>query len=278
MALNDRAPQWFKGARPKLLWSQAVKSLSWNQVEQMILRLSFLFFMLLNASLCMAQYSDSTHYYFNYAFTGNINKTQDGSSNLLDNGVRIGMKKKSITMNFNNKYIYGKQNGLLSNKDFASSFDINLYKTFPHFNYWGLATYNSSYSLKINNQYMAGLGVAYSILDRPAAYLNISDGVLVDHTDLDLTNGITDQYETLRNSFRINYKFIIANNLIFNGSNFLQSSLSSSSDYIIRSSNSINFKLNKWLNLTSQVDYNKMNRNKRDNLMLSYGLTFERYF
>jgi len=244
----------------------------------MILRLSFLFFLLLNAFYCMAQYSDSTHYYFNYAFTGNINKTQDGSSNLLDNGVRIGMKKKSITMNFNNKYVYGKQNGLLSNKDFASSFDINLYKTFPHFNYWGLATYNSSYSLKINNQYMAGLGVAYSILDLPAAYLNVSDGVLVDHTDLDLSNGITDQYETLRNSFRINYKFVVARNLVFNGSNFLQSSLSNSSDYIIRSTNSINFKINKWLNLTSQLDYNRMNRNKRDNLMLSYGLTFERYF
>ena len=125
---------------------------------------------------------------------------------------------------------------------------------------------------------MAGLGVAYSILDLPAAYLNVSDGVLVDHTDLDLTNGITDQYETLRNSFRINYKFVVARNLVFNGSNFLQSSLSNSSDYIIRSTNSINFKINKWLNLTSQLDYNRMNRNKRDNLMLSYGLTFERYF
>jgi hypothetical protein len=234
--------------------------------------------MLLNAVNCYAQYTDSTTYYFNYAFTGSINKTQDGSSNLLDNGIRVGMKKKTISMNFNNKFAYGKQNRLLSNKDFSSSFDINLYRTFPHFYYWGLATYNSSYSLKINNQWMSGVGIAYSILDRPRVYVNLSDGILVDHTDLDLSNGITDNYETLRNSFRINYKFILARNLVLNGSNFLQNSLSNKADYIIRTTNSLNFKINKWLNLTTQLDYNKMNRNKRDNLLLTYGLSFERYF
>lgn len=125
---------------------------------------------------------------------------------------------------------------------------------------------------------MGGVGIAYSIFDRPSAYLNLSDGLLVDHTDLDLSNGITDKYETLRNSFRINYKFIIAKSLNLSGSNFLQSSLSTRSDYIIKSSNSLNYKINKWLNLTAQLDYNKMNRNKRDNLLLTYGLSFERYF
>jgi hypothetical protein len=244
----------------------------------MIFRLTFLLLILLNAVHCVAQYSDSTTYYFNYAFTGSINKTQDGSSNLLDNGVRVGVKKKTISMNFNNKFVYGKQNGLLSNKDFSSSFDVNLYKTFPHFYYWALATYNSSYSLKINNQWMSGVGIAYSIFDRPNAYVNLSDGVLVDHTDLDLSNGITDKYETLRNSFRINYKFILLKNLVLNGSNFLQNSFSSRSDYIIKTTNSLNFKINKWLNLTTQLDYNKINRNKRDNLLLTYGLSFERYF
>lgn len=255
-----------------------VSWLSWNQVRYMILRVTLLFFILLNAINSVAQYSDSTSHYLNYAFTGAINKTQDGSSNLLDNGLRVGMKKKSISMNFSNKFVYGKQNGLLSNKDFSSSFDINLYKTFPHFYYWGLATYNSSYSLKVNNQWMSGVGIAYSILDRPNAYVNFSDGVLVDHTDLDLSNGITDKYETLRNSFRINYKFVLLTNLLLNGSNFIQNSLSSRSDYIIKTTNSLNFKINKWLLLKAQADYNKVNRNKRDNLLLTYGLSFERYF
>jgi hypothetical protein len=244
----------------------------------MISRYFLLFFLVFSSLAGFSQYNDSTHYYFNYSSTGSINKTQDGSSNLLNNIVKVGMKKKTLNMNFNNTYVYGRQNRFLSNRDFTSSFDLDLYKTFPHFYYWALATYNSSYSLKINNQWMTGVGVAYSILDKPAAYLNVSDGMLIDHTDLDLSNGITDKYETLRNSFRINYKFVISSQFTFNGSNFLQNSLSRGSDYIIKSTNSLNFKINKWLNTTAQLDYNKMNRNKRDNLLLTYGLTFERYF
>src|SRR4051812_13289218 len=138
-----------------------LKGYSLFQVYGMVIRLTFLLLILLKGLSSVAQYTDSTTYYFNYAFTGSINKTQDGSSSLLDNGVRIGMKKKTISMNFNNNFVYGKQNRLLSNKDFSSSFDINLYRTFPRFYYWGLATYNSSYSLKINNQWMSGLGIAY---------------------------------------------------------------------------------------------------------------------
>jgi hypothetical protein len=244
----------------------------------MLSKYILLLFLLFGSSHCFAQYTDSTNYYFNYSSSGSINKTQDGSSSLLNNSIKVGMKKKLLYMNFNSSYVYGKQNRYLSNRDFSTSFDLDLYKTFPHFYYWALATFNSSYSLKINNQWMTGVGIAYSILDKPAAYLNVSDGMLIDHTDLDLSNGITDRYETIRNSFRINYKFVITSQFTFNGSNFLQNSLSDSKDYIIKSTNSLNFKINKWLNLTAQLDYNKMNRNKRDNLLLTYGLSFERYF
>jgi hypothetical protein len=225
-----------------------------------------------------AQFTDSTVYFFGYTFTGSINKTQDGDANLLNNAVKLGMKKKSISMNFNNTYIYGKQNRQLSNDDITSSFDINLYKTFPHFNYWGLATFNKSFSLKVNQQWLAGLGVAYSIIDRKTAYLNLSDGLLVDHSDLVLEDGMQEKYETLRNSFRINYNFVINDLIIFNGSNFIQNSLSNKNDFIIKSTNRLGFKLNKWLNLNSQLDYNRVNRNSRENLLLSYGLSFERYF
>jgi hypothetical protein len=225
-----------------------------------------------------AQFTDSTLHFIGYAFTGSINKTQDGTANLLNNAVRLGMKKKSISMNFNTSYIYGKQNGQLSNDDITSSFDINLYKTFPHFNYWGLATYNKIFSLKINQQWLAGLGIAYSVLDRKTAYLNLSNGILVDHSDLILENSLQEKYETLRNSFRVNYNFLIGDLIILNGSNFIQNSLSNKNDFIIKSTNKLGFKLNKWLNLNSQLDFNRVNRNNRENLLLSYGLSFERYF
>ena len=225
-----------------------------------------------------AQYTDSTHYFFGYAFTGSINKTDDGTANLLNNAVKLGMKKKSVSMNFNNSYVYGKQNGQLTNDDISSAFDINLYKTFPHFNYWGLANFNKSFSLKVNQQWLAGLGVAYSIIDKEHAYLNISDGILIDHSDLILEDGTADKYETLRNSFRFNYNFVIKDKIVFNGSNFIQNSLSNKNDFNIKTTNRLGLKFNKWLNLNAQLDYNRVNRNRRENLLLSYGLSFERYF
>lgn len=225
-----------------------------------------------------AQFTDSTQYLFGYAFTGSINKTDDGTANLLNNAVKLGMKKKSISMNFNNAYVFGKQNGQLTNDDFSSAFDINLYKTFPHFNYWGLANFNKSFSLKINQQYLAGIGIAYNIIDKENAYLNVSDGVLVDHSDLVLEDGTADKYETLRNSFRFNYNFVIKSKIVFNGSNFIQNSLSNKNDFNIRTTNRLGLKFNKWLNLNAQLDYNRVNRNNRENLLLSYGLSFERYF
>jgi hypothetical protein len=242
---------------------------------QRLLLLFSSFFLSLNA---IAQYSDSTHYFFGYAFTGSINKTDDGTAHLLNNAVKLGMKKKSVSMNFNNAYVFGKQNGQLTNDDISSAFDINLYKTFPHFNYWGLANFNKSFSLKINQQWLAGLGIAYSIIDKEHAYLNLSDGILVDHSDLVLEDGTADKYETLRNSFRFNYNFVIKGKIVFNGSNFIQNSLSNKNDFNIKTTNRLGLKFNKWLNLNAQVDYNRVNRNNRENLLLSYGLSFERFF
>lgn len=244
----------------------------------MVSRILFLLILLCNSLAVSAQFTDSTQYFFGYAFTGNINKTDDGTANLLNNAVKLGMKKKSVSMNFNNSYVYGKQNGQLTNDDISSAFDINLYKTFPHFNYWGLANYNKSFSLKINQQWLAGLGIAYSLIDRKNAYLSVSDGILIDHSDLVLEDGLVDKYETLRNSFRFNYNFVINDMIVFNGSNFIQNSLSSRNDFILKTTNKLGFKLNKWLNLNSQLDYNRVNRNNRENLLLSYGLSFERYF
>lgn len=244
----------------------------------MVQSIPVLLFLLFMASKASAQYSDSTHYFFGYAFTGSINKTDDGTANLLNNAVKLGMKHKSIAMNFNNAYVYGKQNGQLTNDDISSAFDINLYKTLPHFNYWGLANFNKSFSLKVNQQWLAGVGIAYSIIDKADAYLNLSDGLLVDHSDLILEDGTADKYETLRNSFRFNYNFVIKEKIVFNGSNFIQNSLSNRNDFNIRTTNRLGLKFNKWLNLNAQLDYNRVNRNKRENLLLSYGLSFERYF
>ena len=225
-----------------------------------------------------AQFTDSTNYVVNYSSTGSLNNTNDGKSYLLNNGLKFGVRKKSVSLNFNNKWIYGKQNRQLTNNDFSSSLDFNLYKTLPHFFYWGLVNYNTSKSLKVNNQLLAGAGIAYSIYDREDAYLNISDGILFDSSDLTLDNEIRDVYHTYRNSLRLSFRFVISKIIIVNSSSYFQSSFSNGSDYIMKSDSSLSFKVNKWLSLTTAFNFNRVARTDRQNSLLSYGLNFERYF
>jgi spore coat protein U-like protein len=225
-----------------------------------------------------AQFTDSTHYSVNYATTGSINKTNDGQSYLLNNAAKFGVKKKSFSLNFSNSWVYGKQDRQLTNNDFSSTLDFNLYSSIPHFFYWGLANYNTSRSLQINNQLLAGAGIAYSIYERKNAYLNISDGLLFDSSDLMLTEGVRDVYQTYRNSLRVVFKFVISDFIVLNNSAFFQPSLNRKNDYIFKSDSGLSFKLNKFLSLTTALNYNRVSRTDRENLLFSYGLSFEKFF
>src|SRR5215216_100921 len=98
-----------------------------------LVAISFFFFC---AATAFAQYNDSTFYRINVTSTGSINKTNDGRSYLLNNGVNFGIKKKDVVLNATNTFVYGNQNGTLTNRDFSSSLNFNLYKTLPNFYYW----------------------------------------------------------------------------------------------------------------------------------------------
>lgn len=239
----------------------------------------FVLLLLLNAGLCVAQFNDTTHYFVNFASTGSINRATTGNSYLLNNSFRFSEHKKSIVMNFANSWIYGRSNNSLTNNDFSSSFDFDLYKSIPHFYYWGLATYVTSFSLKINHQFQAGAGGAYNVVDKPAVLLNLSDGILYDRGDLLIDpNNTRDVYHTYRNSFRLMFKFVIKDLVQLDGSDFLQNSFSRRSDYIIHSTTNLSVKIRRWLALTTSLNYNRMNRTHSENTLSNYGLTVEKYF
>lgn len=242
--------------------------------------LKYIFFVLLVFSgyQARAQFNDTTNYHVIFNGTGSVNRARDGNAYLLNNGLRFELKKKSIALNATNNWVYGKSNGDLTNNDFSSTIDFNLYKAIPHAYYWGLASYNTSYSLKINKQLLAGGGIAYSVYDRTNAYLNLSDGILYDLSDINTSDTTREVYHTYRNSFRVQFRFVINNLITLDGSNFLQNSLTRKGDYILKSSVGIGFKLSNWLTLTSALTYNKISRTQSENLLLTYGLKVERYF
>ena len=182
-------------------------------------------------------------------------------------------------MNLNNAWVYGSQNKSLTNNDYGAGLDFDLHsRQNPRFYYCGLGNYTSSYSLKIKNQLQAGLGAAYSFFDTINAYLNVSDGILFESSDLFLNDSTHDVYHTYRNSLRLQFKFIISKRIEFSGSSYWQPSLSHGNDYILRSNINMGIRLQKWLSITTAFNYNKFSRTRRENLLFTYGLTFEKYF
>lgn len=226
----------------------------------------------------IAQFNDSTFYYFSLNANGSVTKTTDRTTYLLNNGLKFSIKKKSVVLNSNNTWVYGTQQDRLVNNDYTSTLDFNIYKTLPHFYYWGLGSYASSYSLNIINQAQAGAGIAYNIADKPGFLLNISDGILYERSDLNLGDTARDSYNTFRNSLRLRIRLKINDLVSFNTNNFLQNSLDYGDDYIIRSSSSLSFKIKKWLSLNTGLDYNKVSRTQKENLLFTYGLLVETYF
>jgi hypothetical protein len=235
--------------------------------------------LILDVNICCAQFNDTINYYVHYGSTGVINKTNDGKAYVLNNNLRFNISKKKVTVNTANNWTFGKQRAVLTNNDFFSSLDFNIYKTLPHFYYWGLGTYEKSFSLKVNHRLQTGLGVGYNIIDREKAVVILSDGILYERSDLyDTPETGMNKYETFRNSFRLKFRLIIKEVLVIDGSDFLQHSLDDKKDYIVKSSTNLSVKIKKWLSLTASVNYNKMNKTNRETLFVNYGLSLEKYF
>ena len=235
--------------------------------------------LLLSVCFAKAQFNDSIHHYIRYAATGIINKTDDTRSYLLSNTLRYNLRKKNRSLNFNGSHVFGQQNKTTTNNDFSSTLDFNLFpKDSAKIYYWGLLNFDKSFSLKINTRMQTGVGLAYNFIDNSTRFFNISEGILFEKSDLKMDNGSKDIYQTFRNSLRVRYRFVFSKIIVWDGTNFLQNSLSNRHDYIIKSSNTVSLKLRKWLSITTAVTYNKLNLTSRENLLITFGLLAETYF
>jgi hypothetical protein len=239
----------------------------------------FLFWLTISTHTLFAQFNDSVHHYVRYATTGILNKTNDANSFVISNAFRYGLKKKYTSLNSNSSWAYGQQKKTLTNNDFSTTLDFNIFNgDSAKLYYWGLMNYDNSYSLKINHRLQSGLGIAYNVVDTKDLFFNISEGMLYESSSLKITDSTNDVYNTFRNSLRVRYRLTIKEIIILDGVNFLQNSLKSGDDYIIKSVNTLTIKLRKWLGLTTSLTYNRINRTNRENLLFTFGLTAETYF
>jgi hypothetical protein len=233
---------------------------------------------ILSPTVVFSQFNDTTNYYFNYASTGIINKTNEGTSFVLNNAMKFNVYKKKYALNTTNAWIYGEQRNSLSNNDYHAIADFSIFKEERGVYCWGLVNFERSYSLKINHRLQAGAGIGYYIFDRTNFVIQLSDGILYDKTDLFDTETSMNNYETPRNSFRIKFRFLIHGNITVESSDFLQHSLEDKKDYIIKSITTVGVKLKKWLAFNVALNYNKLSITGRENLLCNFGLSAEKYF
>lgn len=237
-------------------------------------------FLLLTARPLSAQFNDSTHHRINYSASGNLNRTNDGASYLVSNILRYQYRFQRNELNSGTSYVFGQQIGnRVTNNDFNFTTDLNLYKTFPHFYYWGLGVYDKSYSLKLNNRLQAGVGIAYNFIDRrDSALLNLSDGLVYEYSELNIGDSARDLYSTVRNSVRLKFRYRLLQLLTVEGQAYYQNSLLDSRDYIIRANGSLSLRLRRWLSVTSAVNYNQLSKTGRETLLLTFGFSVDHYF
>lgn len=225
-----------------------------------------------------AQFDDSTHYHVRYSTTGIINRTNDARSFVLNNALGFQVNKEKVTLNSSNAWIYGRQGSSLTNNDFSTALNLDYLKNKQRLYYWGLVTYTTSYSLKIDYQLQAGAGVGYNFINKERAELVVSDGLLYETSKLVLPQGGDFDHQTVRNSLRIKYKWLVTDIIVLDGLHFWQPSLKQLDDYILRSTSTLSVKLRKWLSLTTALTYNKLSLTNRENLLVNFGITAEKYF
>jgi len=235
--------------------------------------------LLLISSVSFAQFTDSTQYRIQATIGGNVNRTDESKTYLLNNALKFGIGKKRFALNLNAGWLYGNQDDKLTNNDVNTTLDFNLYHSDSRaFYYWGLGNYLSSYSLNIKNQGQLGAGIAYSFIDNEKNYLNVSNGVLFELTNRFINDLTSEEYTTFRNSFRVSFKWTPKDFIVLSGMGLIQNSLQYKKDYILKANSAITFKIFKTLGLTSALTYNRFSETRRENFLLTYGITFEKYF
>lgn len=227
---------------------------------------------------CYAQAQDSSSYYVYGGSTGTFTKTNDLRSFVINNAVKFTASRNRLSFQTSHSWVYGKQSESKINDDISSVVELNFLKDQHKLYYWSLGTFDRSYSLKIEHRFQVGAGVGYNFFQTPRLLLVLSDGFI--YEDGNLTDAYLGErnYNLWRNSLRLKYRWVISDVFILDGSAFLQPSISTRHDTILKSSTTLSMKIKKWLSISSAVNYNKITLTGRENLLVTYGIILERFF
>lgn len=212
---------------------------------------------------------DTTRYRFtgdgNFA-RGNVNRTvMVLRAELLFTGPVISI----VT---NPRFTYGKQNGILAERDSYGDLFVDVFKKRRTY-LFGLGILENSNLRRIDLRKMAGAGLGFRVLNTKTNYLTLTNAIVYESTNFREKATVT----TARNSFRVKGKHAFLQDKIrLNHITFMQPSLSDMSNLRWNTIVSVELPLNKYVTLRTSFEnfYESVveTSRKRNDSRLTFGV------
>ena len=198
---------------------------------------------------------------------GNINRT------LMVLRAEIIYDGPVVTLTTNPRFTYGKQNGILAERDTYVDLFIDIYKNRRVYGF-GLATLETSNLRGINLRQLAGAGAGFRLWRTKEQSLSLTNAIIYESTDFRERPTVS----TLRNSTRLKgLHTFLQNRIRLTHITFLQPSLSDISNVRWNTIITLELPLNKWISLRSAFEnsYESVveSTRKRNDSRLTFGIS-----
>ncbi|MGV3601526.1 MAG: DUF481 domain-containing protein [Dyadobacter fermentans] len=155
-----------------------------------------------------------------------------------------------INIATNPRFTYGKQNGVLAERDSYVDLFVDVFKKRRTY-VFGLAALETSNLRRIDLRQMAGAGIGYRLIQTKSHDLSLTDAILYESTNFFEKSTVT----TIRNSFRIKGKHsFLSDKFRFNHLTFIQPALNDFSNTRWNTILTAELPLNKWVTLRTSFE------------------------
>jgi hypothetical protein len=155
-----------------------------------------------------------------------------------------------ISISTNPRFTYGKQNGVLAERDSYADLFFDVFKKSRTY-VFGLGVLETSNLRRIDLRQMAGAGIGFRVLRGATNNLSLTNAVLYESTNFAEISTVT----TARNSFRVKGKHsVLQDKIRFNHITFIQPALNDLSNLRWNTILSIELPINKWVTLRTSFE------------------------
>jgi len=155
-----------------------------------------------------------------------------------------------ISIATNPRFTYGKQNGVLAERDSYIDLFVDVFKKRRTY-VFGLGALETSNLRRITLRQMAGAGIGFRVVRNKSNELSLTNAILYESTNFRELATVT----TARNSFRIKGKHqLLQEKIRFNHITFIQPALNDWSNWRWNTLVSIELPLNKWISLRTSFE------------------------